>query len=200
MEEVVLGVEFLVHRMNFIDIDRCYPCVTATFDENSIFTIIPYNLEAYKGSCWQLDQVSQIFITINAFDKVKEWKMSLDLLTATDPAPLGSITYDIHALACDSLARRGSSPLARATSVFKDIVYQNPVAKIKFDMRIIYFKNVSKKPSVLPVSIENVDKPQKNKSSSSSSSREDFVEIVRNSKLTRFSTLPPQSFMMDTIF
>ena len=161
IELVILGVEINIRNIKFIDLEQCYPSLFIIFDNSNQFTLIPSSFEANSGIEWKIKDSIQIFLTINAFEKINFWKVILDLLSPTDPTPLGTLSFDIHKLIRDALGKRGESQKMNIKSNFTDIVYNNKIAEINFDIKLIYFKNLYKKPAIEIINSDKILTPEK---------------------------------------
>lgn len=207
-QTAVFGIEFLFHEMHFIDVGSCYPSLNLVLNDGSNHILIPFTREVKDGETWKMSRKKQIVFSDDAFQSVKQYKITLNVVTPVDSTPIATISFDLRPFLTDSIACHGFSQVAKQRSLMHDILYKTQTVEIAFEMRTIFFKFCEKKGAVFTSSVDNLPYSEKLTMKRTDSDDESDLQSKgsmlmnsnvsqnrkRSSRLSRAETIQPSKF------
>ncbi|OHT11786.1 hypothetical protein TRFO_18682 [Tritrichomonas foetus] len=154
MTTVVFGIEILIHRIEFIQVES-FPSLTIQVDKNEPQILLPYSKEAHPGDIWDEEKAYQLIYIIDAFESCVTYPFTLELVSPVETTALGKCTFELKPLICDAIAAHGCSPIASQTSFLRDFE-RREVACLTFDIRTVFFRMTQKRAATTNSQVKNM--------------------------------------------
>lgn len=145
MTTVACGLEVLIHKIEYLKIGS-FPSLTIIVDKSPPQTLIGYSREAKDGDVWVEERGFQMRFVVDAFESCVSWPISFELVSPVETTALGKVTFEVKPLICDAIASHGSSPVVVQSAIMRDFE-RTEVAKLSFEMRVIFFRMTMKRPA-----------------------------------------------------